>query len=70
MGFLRFLRQTVFEKKRKFSNKKIKGKNDLCSDLTHGFQVLYLRSHLKKIWYFYIFPITKMDKVCDKTVTT
>jgi len=50
--------------------RKIKGKNDLCPDLTHGFQVLYLRSPLKKLWYIYIFPITKMDKVCDKTVTT
>ena len=50
--------------------RKIKGKNDLCPDLTHGFQVLYLRSPLKKLWYIYIFPITKMDKVGDKTFTT
>ena len=49
---------------------KLKGKNDLCPNLTHYFQVLYLRSPLKKTWYIYIFPITKMDKVGDKTFTT
>ena len=49
---------------------KIRGKNDLCPKLTHGFQVLYLRYPLKILWYINIFPITKMDKVGAKTFTT
>lgn len=38
------------------------------SNLTHGFQVLYFEVSLEKIWYIYIFTITKIDNLVIKLV--